>query len=102
MIRRPPRSTLFPYTTLFRSGARGSEQALYIRQQRGAAVAGVGRVGADVGRIVVSRVHRAEGRGQAPVPFPERGQPAVGIAQKDQDRKSKRLNSRHAHISYAV
>src|SRR3712207_7463551 len=82
MIRRPPRSTLFPYTTLFRS--RGQ---------------------ARVGAAVVGHLHRVD-VGQA--------EPAQGVrlgvsaeehpegAVDDVDRKSTRLNSSHANISYAV
>src|SRR3712207_8222519 len=79
MIRRPPRSTLFPYTTLFRSversgratgggrpTARRAADSRALLQRQGAAVHGGGR--------------------------PLRGQ----------DRKSTRLNSSHANISYAV
>src|SRR3712207_7532845 len=90
MIRRPPRSTLFPYTTLFRSLCSGL--AL------GAQVAGadldrlragqqdvVGR-GAQVGREVAAD-HVAQQR------------PHVAL---ELDRKSTRLNSSHANISYAV
>src|SRR3989475_8502418 len=72
MIRRPPRSTLFPYTTLFRS----LEQA-----------PGRGR-GAAQG-VEVERVR---------LPLPE--QAPRGVA--DRDRKSTRLNSSHSQISYAV
>src|SRR5689334_24827828 len=73
MIRRPPRSTLFPYTTLFRSrpGARGTGGA------------GVNR--RPSGRSAGLRARRAA--------------PAAGSAQ---DRKSTRLNSSHSSISYAV
>src|SRR3712207_8135218 len=91
MIRRPPRSTLFPYTTLFRSaplleqvahddgvlgdgveGLRVPAEAAQVRQRAG-----------DVGRVDVlgRRVERVD----APA-----------------DRKSTRLNSSHANISYAV
>src|SRR3712207_8097311 len=77
MIRRPPRSTLFPYTTLFRS--RGERPAL-------SSAAGVWARAADADR---------EGRGGAP----ERGQ---GGGDARLDRKSTRLNSSHANISYAV
>src|SRR3712207_7175597 len=75
MIRRPPRSTLFPYTTLFRSpgGARSLDRLR--RGGRG------GHGGRDDGRVTV-RVRRC----------------AVAC----QDRKSTRLNSSHANISYAV
>src|SRR3712207_8302385 len=82
MIRRPPRSTLFPYTTLFRSpldlaGAavdrrdhRGSQQPLHV----------------VLGRVAVA-AHQLHAL--------QRG--ALG-----EDRKSTRLNSSHANISYAV
>src|SRR5256885_10463943 len=74
MIRRPPRSTLFPYTTLFRSGAaRGNGRAA---AQVAAAIAR----GAD---SLLVRADRAE-RGLR------------------RDRKSTRLNSSHLVISYAV
>src|SRR3712207_7067449 len=93
MIRRPPRSPLFPYTTLFRSGRpqrvdrgvggepplRGQPAVLGVRRRcllhkarmRRPAVAEVGPVGRPVGELVG-------------------------------DRKSTRLNSSHANISYAV
>src|SRR3712207_7415237 len=83
MIRRPPRSTLFPYTTLFRSG------------HRGAAVGGGGEV--DDPGPVRQVEHAGERR---PVPLLQAGD---GVhAQEQQDRKSTRLNSSHANISYAV
>src|SRR3712207_8200113 len=73
MIRRPPRSTLFPYTTLFRS-------VLEPYLQR---VAGVGLVAAgDDDRRRLDALER--------------------IQRLERDRKSTRLNSSHANISYAV
>src|SRR3712207_9093682 len=81
MIRRPPRSTLFPYTTLFRSERDGG-----IRE------AGRG------GRGRTSRGNRA-GRGQVlGGAFAHRASRPGGRS----DRKSTRLNSSHANISYAV
>src|SRR3712207_7418252 len=80
MIRRPPRSTLFPYTTLFRSRERRGERR---RGRQGAHL--VGR-GASRGR---RRAHR-----------PRRRRP--GRRGGRGDRKSTRLNSSHANISYAV
>src|SRR3712207_8948892 len=68
MIRRPPRSTLFPYTTLFRSG------------------------------LVQLQVVLGQGRG-------DQGGAGDALALQDllgKDRKSTRLNSSHANISYAV
>src|SRR3712207_7516209 len=84
MIRRPPRSTLFPYTTLFRSyPATG--------RVRRAAVTTVALTGI---RGVASLSHQGCDEGA------EKGlAPAPGVVQ---DRKSTRLNSSHANISYAV
>src|SRR3712207_9554650 len=82
MIRRPPRSTLFPYTTLFRSG----------RGRRRAADAD-GRVG---GGVQAARFAR-----RANPADPRRHRPPHALPQPS-DRKSTRLNSSHANISYAV
>src|SRR3712207_8195681 len=80
MIRRPPRSTLFPYTTLFRS--RGEEQ-----QKRDA----------DDG----DREHHAEDDDRRHGGHPEEQRQRRGLL-GPLDRKSTRLNSSHANISYAV
>src|SRR3712207_8755999 len=82
MIRRPPRSTLFPYTTLFRSLALPARRA-------GAGVA-QGQAPEDAERRrrrVAARPGEAVGGG--------------GVA-AGRDRKSKRLNPSHANISYAA
>src|SRR3712207_8971216 len=83
MIRRPPRSTLFPYTTLFRSavlvGSEGLGDGVLVDAQ--VAEQRLGR--RTVGRLV--HVCPAEEAGLA-----------------GPDRKSTRLNSSHANISYAV
>src|SRR3712207_8380996 len=80
MIRRPPRSTLFPYTTLFRSDRAGG----------GAAADSAG----------AARHARAAARRAAPEHRHDQGR--VGGALAAEDRKSTRLNSSHANISYAV
>src|SRR3712207_8982698 len=85
MIRRPPRSTLFPYTTLFRSGV--------VRQGTDPAV-GADRRGGGTPH------HRRR-------PRPGPGRDPVGGARAHPvtariERKSTRLNSSHANISYAV
>src|SRR3712207_7117207 len=83
MIRRPPSSTLFPYTTLFRS--RRAYRPNLVHQR------------ADVPKAPggpPQRGHGEEGQG----PLVRRGA-SVG---QGQDRKSTRLNSSHANISYAV
>src|SRR5438445_7322859 len=84
MIRRPPRSTLFPYTTLFRS--------------RGANLA-AGRVEADVPRGVADRARLLLRSGLSRPRSAERGEALRAVCR---DRKSTRLNSSHANISYAV
>src|SRR3712207_7975054 len=84
MIRRPPRSTLFPYTTLFRSLA--DEVLLHV-----AAHALDDRDDGD-------EEHDADGDA-------EQGEEALELLRPDlpeRDRKSTRLNSSHANISYAV
>src|SRR3712207_7546269 len=83
MIRRPPRSTLFPYTTLFRSGRRFFRPVL--RHARPAHRQ-------DDGDEDVFRLPRLEARRQQ----------RLDGAGADADRKSTRLNSSHANISYAV
>src|SRR3712207_7503065 len=94
MIRRPPRSTLFPYTTLFRSDPVAGGEGELIKDER--ARGGVGRRPAvpATARRAGGGVRRASA-GDAPGPL---GRAAGGRA----DRKSTRLNSSHANISYAV
>src|SRR3712207_7111243 len=89
MIRRPPRSTLFPYTTLFRSDQVAQADVLVAQRWRDRSGDGP----AEQGRRVACRVHE--------VAFTRRGRQA-GPAGVEQDRKSTRLNSSHANISYAV
>src|SRR2546427_6876995 len=72
MIRRPPRSTLFPYTTLFRSGGGAHRERQVVGEGRDAA-----------------HFHSRTGRKSGPHRGPR-------------DRKSTRLNSSHSQISYAV
>src|SRR2546429_5365920 len=75
MIRRPPRSTLFPYTTLFRSLYREARGTIFLDERHRA---GIFRTdGFHRGGIERHRIHA-------------------------QDRKSTRLNSSHGYISYAV
>src|SRR2546426_6605651 len=90
MIRRPPRSTLFPYTTLFRSlGRRTARAPGRSGDRRPAPAHGRDRAG--------GRVHRDRGRRQTRIATaPPRPPP------RRRDRKSTRLNSSHLVISYAV
>src|SRR2546430_13391888 len=90
MIRRPPRSTLFPYTTLFRSDA---QRETFLAEQRVAAVAGTVRPDRRFVRkmhdVFLLRIRFARPRD-------------VFLAGLERDRKSTRLNSSHSQISYAV
>src|SRR3712207_7314563 len=91
MIRRPPRSTLFPYTTLFRSRHRVGLGPL------GAALAMAERVDAPRLRPLALIYH-----GRARLELGEEPGLAELLEGLAQDRKSTRLNSSHANISYAV
>src|SRR3712207_8336042 len=93
MIRRPPRSTLFPYTTLFRSPARPS---LRLLAREGDGDVPVRIVGQRCQLFSMEQVVDCPGRID---------EPHVGLGAARcvvTDRKSTRLNSSHANISYAV
>src|SRR5258708_22152170 len=83
MIRRPPRSTLFPYTTLFRSAALSAHTLLSAKQ---AAEQAEREAAAARGRLAVAIEMMPEGF----------------VLFDAEDRKSTRLNSSHQIISYAV
>src|SRR5256885_12063428 len=101
MIRRPPRSTLFPYTTLFRS--REMAQALGEVPQHGS-TRGVEllRVQAEVVRRGDGPVEHPPGVLHLPLSRQTFGQPERARDERSLDRKSTRLNSSHLVISYAV
>src|SRR2546427_6971545 len=79
MIRRPPRSTLFPYTTLFRSIPGDAVEPGVRIKVAGTEIGTLARTFGDVGRGAL-----------------------VAITRSTKDRKSTRLNSSHSQISYAV
>src|SRR3712207_8693428 len=90
MIRRPPRSTLFPYTTLFRSG---EEESVHLHgfppvppDWRDEVLAGRWRAIREARRAVTGVLETARASGE------------IGSS----DRKSTRLNSSHANISFSV
>src|SRR3712207_7836256 len=95
MIRRPPRSTLFPYTTLFRSALLG------LLRSEGPSTAS--KLGQRLGESSGSTSYHL--RQLAALGFVEEV-PGQGTARerwwRARDRKSTRLNSSHANISYAV
>src|SRR5256886_11112086 len=94
MIRRPPRSTLFPYTTLFRSLGGISRASSLVGRARFVRVCDVGFL-AKSGDVEACVLFRGAD--------PDRAED-VDDPQKDvgPDRKSTRLNSSHSQISYAV
>src|SRR5690606_41832360 len=89
MLRRPPRSTLFPYTTLFRSpasrppGPRGPDPACRPEERK-------------------ARCSLHSGHARVVLKDDSRVAHAVFLRKGDKDRKSTRLNSSHVKISYAV
>src|SRR3712207_7731512 len=89
MIRRPPRSTLFPYTTLFRSGRANGDGFGEVGQQ------GFGLIPTETG---IRDGHAVRQRH----PLLPGLLAGLEVALEHQDRKSTRLNSSHANISYAV
>src|SRR2546427_1917069 len=84
MIRRPPRSTLFPYTTLFRStvGATGS--------------------GGNATQYLARQIRALGQPGDLLLVLSATGNDVAVLEALDADRKSTRLNSSHSQISYAV
>src|SRR3712207_7836738 len=89
MIRRPPRSTLFPYTTLFRSPTLLNQKVLLLYDSD------TRRQSEDLGRLFIRAIP----------PNPTNDTFTTGIENllpPHLDRKSTRLNSSHANISYAV
>src|SRR3989442_4808467 len=94
MIRRPPRSTLFPYTTLFRSD--GFEDLAH----NGIEGSRLGQCTADC-QVGVARLFRPLAIGDIADEASER-RPPRQTEWGDRDRESTRLNSSHVRISYAV
>src|SRR2546430_6360455 len=100
MIRRPPRSTLFPYTTLFRSSGtlppspRRETSGVFQRPAESRErLLGREPAGAEPAAHEQERNRRA---------LDELGSGSVELQRRKRDRKSTRLNSSHSQISYAV
>src|SRR3712207_8280679 len=96
MIRRPPRSTLFPYTTLFRSVP---QLGAVLELHHGAVAVGARVAGLDDDTVGHRADRRACGSREVEPRVAVRPQAA---ALPEGDRKSTRLNSSHANIPYAV
>src|SRR3712207_7371463 len=94
MIRRPPRSTLFPDTTLFRSHVGG------VTMRRDAV--GVRRTIGEILTLLAEREQRFAEQGIDPMAsYRRRRAHTARVGARPLDRKSTRLNSTHANISYA-
>src|SRR5688572_31305518 len=93
MIRRPPRSTLFPYTTLFRSRVMEGFRAGAVQVLVATTVI---EVGIDVPNATLMVIEHPERFGLAQL------HQLRGRIGRGRDRKSTRLNSSHSQISYAV
>src|SRR3712207_8678643 len=93
MIRRPPRSTLFPYTTLFRSGCDLLGDLVSVLH--------CGQAGADVKELPDAGLTGQIPHG-ADEELPGLNSHGDDVRVHLEDRKSTRLNSSHANISYAV
>src|SRR5256885_7945395 len=89
MIRRPPRSTLFPYTTLFRSAPGGDMYETFLKDVLRDMTQKAGQKCTAIRRVLVPQAHAATMRKDL----------TEGLKA---DRKSTRLNSSHLVISYAV
>src|SRR5687768_18336410 len=101
MITPPPRSTLFPYTTLFRSRKRrlNAEGKIIVRRRYQIKLVG--------GRVAHRRCEKIVSQRELLCPSPQFVDAGRSVVEKlwgwaQQDRKSTRLNSSHGYISYAV
>src|SRR3712207_7593281 len=95
MIRRPPRSTLFPYTTLFRSPGR----FLFVAT---VSFALLGAIGLERFIVLIRARNRRQLVAAGTVSSLALAAALVVVLSTPRDRKSTRLNSSHANISYAV
>src|SRR3989442_8662631 len=114
MIRRPPRSTLFPYTTLFRSDFEGGRRVVQARGQHGGVREMVGVLVAECGApfeaLVEARAGLDEGLERSAALGYERSEEHTSELQSRPHlvcrlllgKKTTRLNSSHVRISYAV
>src|SRR5256884_9979571 len=102
MIRRPPRSTLFPYTTLFRSAPTPAVEAFVVGELAGSFVEL--RIVSQKSRGVFSpglMAKAIEAGDDTDAALATKGGEVAGLGEGE-DRKSTRLNSSHGYISYAA
>src|SRR3712207_7656964 len=101
MIRRPPRSTLFPYTTLFRSlRVKAAAVGLATEEYRGLGVVDTGWTGMAELAVDEPEIRALYEHGTAFLPAAAELPTHTGLVLLD--RKSTRLNSSHANLSHAV
>src|SRR3712207_9049275 len=102
MIRRPPGSTLFPYTTLFRSYIveLTEEEREYLHKLISSGTAPARK--SNRARILLKADGGRHAEGEAPIDKEIARMLETSTATVQRDRKSTRLNSSHANISYAV
>src|SRR2546422_9552689 len=102
MIRRPPRSTLFPYTTLFRSRAGSNVLLLTAGGMLPVALEAADLLEDDELDAEVVSVHTLKPLDTEEICALAARFPVVVTCEEHRDRKSTRLNSSHGYISYAV
>src|SRR3712207_7405283 len=100
MIRRPPRSTLFPYTTLFRSDVERVAEQAHVAALRDGQLVVVDQPALQPGGVALAQQLGEQHRAEVGVEVADRVRDAP--AEGHRDRKSTRLNSSHANISYAA
>src|SRR5687768_18340012 len=91
MIRRPPRSTLFPYTTLFRSEREQPGEECQADRSRNEQPRGLSLPQPEIRQVATDNLGQCSCDEQQ-----------SGLSEVHRDRKSTRLNSSHGYISYAV
>src|SRR3712207_9511803 len=102
MIRRPPKSTLFPYTTLFRSEHGRPERPTWEGRGPAGSYARTAYVLEDLGDGRTCFNYENEFKAPGGFLGAAASRALMGGVPEREDRKSKRLNSSHANISYAV
>src|SRR3712207_9592693 len=102
MIRRPPRSTLFPYTTLFRSGHTGVFANGMLSLSFGSIIVAFHNVWGGLPTVLTIIGWAQVVKALVSLVAPRIGMRSLERVSADRDRESTRLNSSHANISYAV
>src|SRR3712207_8439669 len=102
MIRRPPRSTLFPYTTLFRSWAKQKKMEVHQDEHWNLLIRKPASEGYEKKQSIILQAHMDMVCEKSPEAQHDFLKDPICPQLDGEDRKSTRLNSSHANISYAV